>query len=67
MTMTTYKLTPEQIADLAAMDNGDGLAEAMRMAIEARLLVDSGERRDGRIVWERTSKMLPDNKKSLAQ
>jgi hypothetical protein len=55
----THKLTPEQIADLEALDDGDGLAEAMRMAIEAGMLVDTGERRDGRIVWARTSKLMP--------
>jgi hypothetical protein len=50
----------EQIADLEALDDGDGLAEAMRMAIEAGMLVDSGQRRNGRILWERTSKKVQD-------
>jgi hypothetical protein len=53
------KLTPEQLADLEAIDNGDGLAEVMRIAIEAGVFVDTGRRRDGRIIWERTDKPMP--------
>ena len=38
------------IADLAHMENA-GLREAMLSAIKKGRLVDSGERRDGHIVW----------------